>query len=61
MYAQNTKISNKKEKILMMQTMKRGLALLIVLVMCVALVPALNLNVNAATVDYVYSGSYIYN
>ena len=45
----------------MMQTMKRGLALLIVLVMCVALVPALNLNVNAATVDYVYSGSYIYN
>ena len=45
----------------MMQAMKRGLALLIVLIMCLSLVPTLILNTSAATVDYVYSGSYIYN
>ena len=46
----------------MIQTMKRGLALLIVLVMCLSLVPALILNTSAAQVNYVYSSQgYIYN
>ncbi len=46
----------------MMQTMKRGLALIMVLVMFVAFVPALIVNVDAAgNVTYVYSGKYIYN
>ena len=46
----------------MMQTMKRGLALIMVLVMFVAFVPALIVNVDAAgNVTYVYSGDYIYN
>ena len=46
----------------MMQTMKRTLAWLLVLVMLVAFVPALILHVDAAgNVDYVYSGKYIYN
>ena len=42
---------------------KRGLALLMVLVMCLSFLPALHINVNAAsnTVDYVYNGKYIYN
>ena len=45
----------------MMQTMKRGLALLLVLIMCLALVPALFIGTSAAEVNYVYSGQYIYN
>ena len=45
----------------MMQTMKRGLALFLVLVMFVAFVPTLILNVDAAEVNYVYNGKYIYN
>ena len=46
----------------MMQTMKRGLALFIVLVMCVSFVPVLHLNANASEVNYVYSSQgYIYN
>ena len=46
----------------MMQTMKRTLAWLLVLVMLVATVPALILHADAAgNVDYVYSGKYIYN
>lgn len=40
---------------------KRGLAMLIVLVMCLAFFPLLNVNASAADVDYVYSGKYIYN
>ena len=45
-----------------MQTMKRTLALFMVLVILVAFVPALILHVDAAgNVDYVYSGKYIYN
>ena len=47
----------------MIQTMKRSLAMLMVLVMLLALVPALLLNVNAEEFSYVYSsdGKYIYN
>ena len=46
----------------MMQTMKRTLALLMVLVMFVTFVPALIVQVDAAgNVNYVYNGKYIYN
>ena len=45
----------------MMQTMKRGLALLLVLIMCLALVPTLFVATSAAEVNYVYDGKYIYN
>ena len=45
----------------MIQTMKRSLALLMVLVMCLAFVPALFLSTSAAEVSYKYSGNYIYN
>ncbi len=45
----------------MMQTMKRGLALFMVLMMCLAFLPALALGANAAEFSYVYDGKYIYN
>lgn len=47
----------------MIQTMKRSLAMFIVLVMLIALVPAFTLSTNAANVSYTYSsdGRYIYN
>jgi len=45
----------------MKQTMKRSLAMFMVLVLFVAFVPALSLGASAAEVDYKYSGSYIYN
>ena len=46
----------------MVQTMKRSLAWVLVLVMFVAFVPTLIVNVDAAgNVNYVYSGKYIYN
>ncbi len=48
-----------------MNTMtKRSLAFLLVVVICVALLPTLNIDAAAAsssTVDYVYNGKYIYN
>ena len=44
-----------------MQTMKRSLAMFMVLIMLVAFVPALSLGASAAEVDYQYSGKYIYN
>ena len=40
---------------------KRGLALVLVLVLCLSLLPALNLPGQAAAVDYVYAGDYIKN
>ncbi len=45
----------------MMQTMKRGLSWVLVLVMLVAFVPTLILNTSAAEITYVYDGKYIYN
>ena len=47
----------------MIQTMKRSVALLMVMALCLAFVPVLHLNANAADVNYVYSsnGKYIYN
>ena len=45
----------------MKNAIKRVLAMLIVLVMCVVLLPALNVEASAANVNYVYSGKYIYN
>ena len=46
----------------MMKTMRRGLALLMTLVMLVTFVPTLFIQVDAANdVNYVYSGKYIYN
>ena len=45
----------------MMQTMKRGLAWVLVLVMLAAFVPTLILSTSAADVNYVYDGKYIYN
>ena len=45
----------------MMQTMKRGLAWLLVLIMLAAFVPTLILTASAAEVTYVYDGKYIYN
>ena len=41
--------------------MKRGLALLLVLITCITFIPAISINANAETVDYVYGGKYIYN
>ena len=45
----------------MKQTMKRSLALLMALVMCLTFLPVLFLGTSAAEVDYQYSGKYIYN
>ena len=45
----------------MNHTIKRGLALLMVLVMCISFLPALHINTSAASVEYKYSGNYIYN
>ena len=45
----------------MMQMMTRGLALLMVLVMCLAFLPSLFLGTSAAEFSYVYDGKYIYN
>ena len=50
-----------KENCLMKQTMKRSLALLMALVMCLTFLPVLFLGTSAAEVDYQYSGKYIYN
>ena len=52
----------KKETYFMKQTMKRSLAMFIVVVMFIALVPAFNLSVSAADDFYTYSSQgYIYN
>ncbi len=40
---------------------KRSLSMLLVLAMCISLLSGLTFTVSADTVDYVYSGSYIYN
>ena len=45
----------------MKQTMKRGLALIMALLICIGLLPAIQLTADATNVDYVYSGNYIYN
>lgn len=45
----------------MSNLMKRTLALLLVLVLCVSLIPAFSVSASAADVSYVYSGKYIYN
>lgn len=47
----------------MIQTMKRGLALLMALVMCIGFLPMLQINTSAASVEYVYDGNgkYVYN
>jgi len=45
----------------MMRTGKRSLALLMALVLCVAFLPMLRLDADAADFSYVYSGKYIYN
>ncbi len=45
----------------MNQTVKRSMALLMAIIMCIGLLPALHLNADAATVEYVKDGKYIYN
>ena len=45
----------------MKHTMKQGLALFLVLMIAVSCLPVFSLNAGNNTVDYVYSGSYIYN
>ena len=45
----------------MIKTMKRSLALFMVLAMCLAFVPAFALRTSAANVTYVYDGNYVYN
>ena len=45
----------------MVQTVKRSLALFMVLAMCLAFVPAFSLRTSAANIDYVYDGDYVYN
>ena len=45
----------------MIQTMKRSLSMLMVLVMLLALVPALSLGASADDFSYTYNGKYIYN
>ena len=45
----------------MKNLLKRGFAVLFALALCVSLLSGLTLTTSAQTVDYVYSGSYIYN
>ena len=45
----------------MNKTVKRSLALVMVLVLCLSFLPAFSIDTSAASVDYVYSGKYIYN
>lgn len=45
----------------MKQLMKKGMSLLLAFVLILGLVPAISLTADAATVNYRYSGSYIYN
>ena len=45
----------------MSKFLKRGLALFLVLATCLTFLPALAFGASAETVDYVYSGKYIYN
>ena len=45
----------------MKNLLKRGSAVLFALALCVSLLSGLTLTTSAQTVDYVYSGSYIYN
>ena len=45
----------------MTKFMKRGLALFMVLAVCLTFLPTLVFGASAETVDYVYSGKYIYN
>ncbi len=45
----------------MKNVMKKGMSLLLVLLMVISLLPQVTLQSSAATVDYVYDGSYIYN
>ncbi|MBE6750502.1 MAG: hypothetical protein E7560_05000 [Ruminococcaceae bacterium] len=45
----------------MKRILKHGMALLLAVVLCVSLMPTAHFAADAATVDYVYSGDYIYN
>ncbi len=45
----------------MNQITKKGISLLIVLLMLVSLLPQITLTSSAATVNYVYNGNYVYN
>ena len=45
----------------MNRMIKRGLALTMVLVMCLSFLPMLHIKTSAADVNYVYDGKYIYN
>ena len=47
----------------MKQTLKRGFALLMALVLCICLLPAIQIAADAAEFEYVYdsTGKYIYN
>ena len=45
----------------MNRLIKRGLALAMVLVMCLSFLPMLHIKTSAADVNYVYDGKYSYN
>ena len=45
----------------MEKVFKRSVALMAVLLICLSLLPCITIETRAATVDYVYSGKYIYN
>lgn len=45
----------------MEKVFKRSVALMAVLLICLSLLPCIAIETRAATVDYVYSGNYIYN
>ena len=45
----------------MKQNFKRIISMLLALVLCVGLMPGISFQAEAATVNYVYSGSYVYN
>ena len=45
----------------MVKMMKRGLALVLTLVMCLSFLPVIPITADAADVSYVYDGKYIYN
>ena len=45
----------------MKQNFKRIISMLLALVLCVGLMPGISFQAEAATVNYVYSGNYVYN
>ena len=52
---------DRKERLNMNKLMKRALAFVMVLVICLSFLPILQIKTGAANVNYTYDGTYIYN